>query len=288
MLTTILSGLSLGAVFMIVAVGYNVVFIASGIFNFAQAQFLMIGTFIALQAGQTLNLPLWVTVLLCALVGGLVGGLEENLAVRRLLGKSAHGELITTLGFGTVLSGVALLFFGSDAQKVTYFQDAGSVDIFGGRTNWVDLLVIISAVALAAVVGLVTRKTMLGLASLATSEDRQAAQLRGVSVTWLALGAFVIAGALVAATGPLVGAKTFAAYNLGDDVAVKAFVAITVGGIGSYRGVIIGGFVVGLLEVFASRYLGFEWQNIVVFVFLLVILVVLPRGLFGTKKERTV
>src|SRR5690606_40952822 len=95
----------------------------------------------------------------------------------------------------------------------------------------------------------------IGIVSLASSEDRQAAMLRGIDVKWLALGAFVVAGALVAAVAPVIAAKTYATYHLGDILAVKAFVALAIGGFGSYAGVLIGGFVVGLLEAFSARYI---------------------------------
>lgn len=288
MMTTIWAGLSLGAVFAIVAIGYNVVYIASRVFNFAQAQFVMIGAFIALEAGRTAQLPLWLTIILCALAGGIVGALEELGAVRWLRGRGAHNELVTTLGVATLLSGIALVVFGSNPQRIPYFTDLAPLDLLGGRVLLVELLVILAAVAVAVAVGIVTQRTMIGLASLATSEDREAGALRGINAGWLAIGAFVIAGALLAALGPLIGAKTFAVYNLGDLLAVKAFVALAIGGFGSYAGAVVGGFGVGLIEVFAARYLGSEWPNITVFVLLLIVLLVIPQGIFGRRTGRTV
>ncbi|CAN5230900.1 branched-chain amino acid ABC transporter permease [soil metagenome] len=288
MVTTILAGLSVGAVYTIVAIGYNVVFISSRVFNFAQAQFLMIGAFVALEAGQRFGLPLWSAIILCAVVGGIIGGLEEVLAIRRLSGRGVHNELVTTLGVGTILSGIGLVLFGSDPKQTTYFTDEAPFSFLGGRVVMVDLLLILVAILLAGIVGLITRKSMIGLASLATSEDRQAGMLRGVNVKQLAFLAFILAGALVAATGPLVAAKTFASYQLGDHLAVKAFVALAIGGFGSYTGAVVGGFVVGLLEMFGARYLGSEWQNISVFILLLIVLLVLPNGIFGRKTERVV
>lgn len=288
MVTTIIAGLSIGAIYTIVAIGYNIVFISSKVFNFAQAQFLMIGSFVALEAGQMLGLPLWLAIIVCAVVGGIIGGLEEVLAIRRLSGKGAHNELVTTLGVGTILSGAALVVFGSDPKQVTYFQGEQPFTFLGGRLVLVDLLIILVALLLAGIVGLITRKSMLGLASLATSEDRHAGMLRGINVKSLAFFAFIIAGALVAATGPLVAAKTYATYDLGDTLAVKAFVALAIGGFGSYWGAVVGGFVVGLVEMFGARYLGTDWQNITVFVLLLVVLLVLPNGIFGRNNERVV
>lgn len=287
MMTTIWAGLSLGAIFAIVAIGYNIVYIASRVFNFAQAQFVMIGAFIALGAGSAFDLPLWLTIILCALVGGLVGALEELGAIRWLRGRGAHNELVTTLGVATFLSGIALVVFGANPQRLPYFGEA-PLDLAGGRVLLVELLIILAAIVLAVAVGIITKRTMVGMASLATSEDREAGALRGINAGALAIGAFVIAGALLAAMGPLIGAKTFAIYNLGDLLAVKAFVALAIGGFGSYAGAVVGGFGVGLIEVFAARYLGSEWPNITVFVLLLIVLLVIPQGIFGRRTGRTV
>jgi branched-chain amino acid transport system permease protein len=288
MMTTIFSGLSLGAIYVIVAIGYNIIFISSRVFNFAQAQFIMVGGFVALVAARQFNLPLWLAILLCAVIGGALGGLEELLAIRRLAGRGAHNELVTTLGVATMLSGIALLIFGSDPTRAPYFADANAFDFLGGRVNIVDLLLIVVAAVLATIVGVVTRSTLFGLASLATSEDRQAGMLRGINVKRLALLAFIIGCAVVAATGPLVTAKTYLSFDLGDTLAVKAFVALAIGGIGSYPGAVVGGFFVGLVETFAARYLGSQWQNITVFVLLLIVLLALPNGIFARRTERVV
>ena len=287
MLVTLLSGLALGAVYAIVAVGYNIVFIASGILNFAQAQFLMLGTFVALEAHRMAGVPFALAIVLSIAVGAAAGGLEEVLAIRKL-GRGAHAELVTTLGAGTIISGIVLAVFGSDAQTVPYLQGLGGTTIFGARTNWVDLIIVGAAVVVAIAVDQVTRRSALGLASRATSEDRQAAQLRGVNVKWLGFGAFVVAAALVAGAGALVGIKTFAVYSLGDDLAVKAFVALTLGGFGSYYGALFGGLAVGVLEVAAARYFGTNWQNIAVFILLLAVLLIAPSGIFTRTRERVV
>jgi branched-chain amino acid transport system permease protein len=247
----------------------------------------MIGAFVALEIGRLAQLPLPVVMVLCAVVGGVLGALEEILAVRRLYGKNSHNELVTTLGASTILSGLALVIFGSDPQSLSYVDDS-TFDLLGGRIAMADILIILAAILLAGIVALVTRKTMVGLSSLATSEDREAATLRGINVKGLALGAFAVAGAAVAAAGPLVAQKTYATYNLGDSLAVKAFVALAIGGFGSQLGAVIGGFGVGFLETFAARYIGSEWRNIAVFVVLLIIMMVRPQGIFGRRVERAV
>jgi branched-chain amino acid transport system permease protein len=287
-MTLVWSSVSLGAVYAIVAIGYNIVFIASRVFNFAQAQFVMLGAFVALQGGNVLHLPLWLTLILCAVIGGVVGALEEILAVRRLYGRDSHAELVTTLGVSTILSGLALINFGPQAQTVPYFANDPTYTFLGGRLGLSDILIVLVAVLLAGIVALVARKTMIGLSSLAASEDRDAAMLRGINVKLIALGSFVAAGAAIAVTGPFVSAKTFVSYDLGDNLAVKAFVALAIGGFGSQLGAVVGGLAVGFFETYAARFLGSDWRNIAVFVILLIVMSIRPNGIFGRRAGRTV
>ncbi len=292
MVTTLLAGLSLGAIYAIVGIGYNIVFISSRVFNFAQAHFLMIGAFVMVELGQVFHLPFGLTLLIGAAVGAAIGALEELLAIRRLAtrmnGPSGHSELVTTLGIATILTGLAVAFFGSDPQQITELANLPAFDLLGGRTNTIDVLLIAAAIVLALIVGLVTRRTMVGLSSLAASEDRSAAMLRGVNVSSLGLIAFAVAGGLLALLGPLVAAKTYATYDLGDTLAVKSFVSVAIGGFGSYFGAVLGGFIVGVLEMVSAFYLGSQWQSLVVFVLLLVVLVALPNGITGRARERAV
>lgn len=287
-MTLVWSSIALGAVYAIVAIGYNIVFIASRVFNFAQAQFVMIGAYVAVVAGTTLGLPLPVALLLCAIVGAVLGMIEEFVAVRWLYTRDQHNVLVTTLGAATILSGVALVTFGSQPRTVPYFDSSTTLDLLGGRVGVADLLVIAVAAALAILVALITRRTTIGLTALAAAEDRSAAMLRGINVRWLAVGAFALAGAALAVAGPVVASKTYVNFDLGDNLAVKGFVVLAIGGYGSQTGAIIGGLAVGFLEIFAARYLGSDWRNVAVFVVLLVIMAIRPHGIFGRAEGRTV
>lgn len=286
MVTTLWAGLAIGAVYAIVAIAYNIVFVATKVFNFAQAYILMIATFIAYQIGTGLGLPLWLAVIVCGVIGGLIGVLEELVAIRPLRTMKEHSEMITTLGFGVVLSGVALLIWGSQPLRVPFFQDVKTLDLLGGRVEIGELLIILAAIVIGLAAWLVSRKSMLGLAALATSEDRDAAMLRGINVNWLSISAFATAAALVAFVAPIVATKTFATFHLGEFLTVKAFLVVAIGSFGSYIGALVGGAVVGVLEVASSRYLGSEWSEIAVFVLLLVVLLVVPNGIFARNKNQ--
>ncbi len=285
-MTTIWAGLAIGAVYALVAVGYNVVFTASGAFNFAHAQLMMLGIFVAYAGTVTLKLPIVVVFLLAAAVVGVVGAVEERVAIRPVSGTEGH--LITTVGMASLLDGASQLIWGNQALQVPFFGPAGVWQLAGGRVLPVELLLIVVAVVLTVALVVVGRRTMLGLALLAVAEDREAALLRGVNVRRVALGAFVFSGLLAGALGPVIGPKTFAVATLGSALALKGFVALAMGGFGSLPGGLIGGLAVGLIEASTSRWLGSDYADLMVFGVLLLILLVRPTGLFGRVRERMV
>ncbi|EHR50314.1 branched-chain amino acid ABC-type transport system, permease component [Saccharomonospora marina XMU15] len=285
-MTLLWSGLGLGAVYALVAIGYNIVYISSHSFNFAHAQLLMVGTFVAYTGLVTLHLPVLVVALMATLTVMLLAALEERFAVRPV---SDHKtQLVTTLGVATLLNGATQLIWGSEPLTVPFFASDELLDVLGGRVYPVELALLAVAVLLVVLLGLLGRRTLLGLALLGMSEDREAATLRGINVRRLAFAAFAFSGALAGVLGLFVGPKTFAVATLGVALAVKGFVAMAIGGFGSLPGALVGGLSVGLIETFAALRLGSEYSGITVFVVLIVILLVRPSGLFTRTRERAV
>ncbi|WP_182358862.1 branched-chain amino acid ABC transporter permease [Tomitella gaofuii] len=285
-MTIVLSGLALGAVYALVAIGYNIVFISSSTFNFAQAQLMMVGTFVAYTGLVTWDLPVIVVALLAAAVVAVIAGIEDLTAVWPV--KDRHTQLVTTLGVATLLGGACQLIWGNQPLSVPFLSYNDPVDFLGGRTYPVELALIAAAVLLVAVLTWLSKRTMLGQALIGISEDTEAATLRGISVRKLALGAFVFSGALAGVLGLLVGPKTFAVATLGTALAIKGFVALAIGGFGSLPGCLIGGFVVGLAESLTALHWGAQYSSLMVFAVLLVLLLARPTGLFGRTAERVV
>ncbi len=285
-MTPIWSGLSIGAVYALVAIGYTVVYIAYTTFNFAHAQLMMLAIFVSYWGFVVADLPVVLVFAIAAVGVGLVALIEEFIAIRPV--KGAHAHLVTTLGMATLLDGVTRLIWGDQVLKVPPVGSDATLTLLGGRVGAVELVLIISVVAIGGLLTLYSRRSLTGLALLAMAEDRDAALLRGINVKFLALGAFVFTGVLAGLTGPLVGPKTFAVATLGAALALKGFVAVAIGGFGSLPGAVIGGFVVGLVESLSGRWLGSAYPTIMVFVVLLLILMLKPAGLFGKTKERVV
>lgn len=285
-MTLIWGGLALGAVYALVAVGYNIVFISSKTFNFAQAQLMMIGAFVAYSGLVTWGLPWPVVIVLAAAAVAVAAAIEERLAIRPV--KDMHNVLVTTLGAAIFLDGVAQLTWGSQPLTVPFFGGDDAITFLGGRVYPVELALI--ALSIVLVLGLMqfSRRSITGLALLGMSEDREAAQLRGVNVRRLAFMAFVATGMIAGAVGVFVGPKTFAVSTLGAALALKGFVALAIGGFGSMPGALVGGAMVGLAESLAGRYLGGAYANLTVFLILIAVLMLRPAGLFVRSRERVV
>ncbi|MCW3841490.1 branched-chain amino acid ABC transporter permease [Micromonospora yasonensis] len=285
-MTPIWSGLSIGAVYALIAIGYNVVFIAYTTFNFAHAQLMMFAIFVTYWGLVVAELPVLLIFAIAAVGVGLIALLEEFVAIRPV--KGAHAHLVTTLGMATLLDGTTRLIWGDQVLKVPAVGSDATFTLLGGRISVPEVVLVVSVVAIAVAMIVYSRRSLTGLALLAMAEDRDAALLRGINVKRLALGAFVFTGVLAGLTGPLVGPKTFAVSTLAAALALKGFVALAIGGFGSLPGALLGGFLVGLVESLTGRWLGSQLPTIMVFVVLLLILMLKPTGLFGTTRERMV
>ncbi|GAA2828102.1 branched-chain amino acid ABC transporter permease [Kribbella solani] len=289
-MTTVWAGLATGALYSLVAIGYNVVLLTSGVFNFANAQLVMLSTFVAYLGLHTLGLPVPIAMLLGAVAVAAVAMVLERVAVRPLLTKSGdgHGTLITTIGFGVLVAGLVKLIWGTDPLRVEPVVSGDPVSILGGTVQPNDLVLIVLVLAMGCGLHWWSRTTRHGLASLASAENRNAAMLRGINTRGLGVAAFAVAGAAAGLLGIFVATRTYAIASLGDGLAMFGFVAIAIGGAGSQLGGLLGGFTVGLIYSFSARYLGSEYPQIAVFFLFLLILLVRPQGLFTRTVERAV
>jgi branched-chain amino acid transport system permease protein len=285
-LTIIWSGLTDGALYALVAMGFNLVLTSTAVLNFAQGALVMLGTFIAYWALVTLKVPIVLAVILGITAGFLMGCVTELVAIRplsrgrRWIGTST--ELITTVAVATALSGMAAVIWGTQPLAVP-FPGENSISFLGGEVAPVSLTLIGLAIAFGVAIHLWYRHTLTGLACLASAEDRVAAALRGIRVRRLSLGSFGAAGALAGIVGLLAAPVTYSFYSLGDTLALSGFVALALGGLGSQLGCLIGGFLTGVVGALSARYIGGNYQDIATFVLLLLALGIRPGGLIKTQ-----
>lgn len=285
MVTAVYAGLSTGAIYALIAIGYNITLISSGVLNFAFANTLVLGGFVAISTTQA-GLPLPLTLLICAAVCTLTSVIVERAAIR-FMPATAHAELITTLGAATVITAVIALIWGSDPLRLSLF-DQRPLDLLGGRVQPVNLILIGLPVLFGVALHLLLKHTRFGLTSRAQATDREATMLRGVDVRWLSVAAFAVAGVFAGLTGPFVMMSTTASPWLAIIFALKGFVALALGGIGSQVGAVTAGFIVGLVESFVALWLGPFYGSYAVFVVFVIVLLVRSRGLFGKRTLRSV
>jgi branched-chain amino acid transport system permease protein len=285
---TLWLGLCTGCVYVLVATGFNMVFVASGSFNFAQPQFLVLGTFLAYASVFTWHVSAWVALPVGLVVGAVIGAAEERLAIRPVMSKGINAELVTMVGWSVVMQGIILLIWKENPLAVKGIAPDHVFTVLSTRVTASQLLLVVVALALAVGLHVWSHVTMLGIASLATSEDREIAMLRGINVQRLAVGAFAAAGGLLCAMGPIAGPTTFAVYSLGDTVVLYAFLAMAIGGFGHNIGAIIGGLGLGVFQAEISLHWGDKWISVLTFALLLSVLLLRPQGLFGERNERVV
>ena len=287
-MTILWAGLSVGAIYTLVALGYNIPLAQAGVFNFAQGQIVVFGTFFAWFIMGDRGWPWWVAVIGGAITGGLIAAVEELVAIRPVIEKGSHAVLVTTVGASVVIEGVLLATWGSTTRSVNFFAGNNGFSLLGGRLLPVDLWLIVAAFVFSLGLHAVSRYTLWGLTGRATTDDMAAAVVRGVNVGRLRIGAFVLAGALGGAFGPLIGPVAGIDVTTGISLTIFGFVALALGGFGSFPGCLVGGMVIGLVDSYASRYFGVAYPPLILFGLLILILLLKPTGLFGQRGLRVV
>lgn len=285
-MTVAWSGLSVGAIYALLAVTLNVIYTSVGIFNFAQGAILTLGVYVAYAASSEGHLAVVPSVILGAAVCAVSGLVEARIVL--LPRARGRNELMTTVGAATVLTGAVGLIWGENDLQVESPVSSKAITLLGGRVDPDQLVLIGLAVIATVALSLWYRFTLSGLSALAVAEDRDAARIRGINVVRKSFGAFAFAGGLAGFTGLAVGSQTYAYPDLGSSLVLFAFVAFVLGGSGSVGGSLLGGFVIGMVEEFSARYIGVLYSDLIVLGLLLGILIILPNGLFGKSSVRTV
>lgn len=283
LLQTAIDGLMVGGLYTTVALGITLVFGLVGILNFAHGQMVMLGAYVAFFTVAS-GMPFWLGLTLAALSMALVGGVLERFIFRRTLTDPMAG-LTVSLGIIMIVENLAAGAFTPNPR----FMDAplegswqwGPVTLPAQR-----LLVLAVAVALIAVFYIFLRKARLGKAIRAMAQNRQGASLVGVRTTQVSAAIFVIGSALAGAAGALYASLYSISPYMGMTPLMKGFILAAFGGLGSVPGAILAGFLLGMSESFGARYLSAAFRDGYGFVLLIVVLLVLPNGLLGTRKGR--
>lgn len=278
-LQTLIGGLSLGAIYALVAMGFSLVYRTMGLVNFAHADVLMIGAYAASTFYMSTRLPFALAMALAIAVTGLIGLFIERV-LRPLENKDFTLMLIGTIGFGMVLQAVAVLIWGATGRAVSSPVGGAPLEFAGLRVRTYDLVVLaIAAVAVVLLAGFLQR-TKLGAAMQAVAMDHEAATAVGIHVGRSNAIAFAIGAGLAALAGGLVGPLLYVNPTMGGTIGIKGFAAAMLGGCGNIPGAIAGGFAIGILDSFAAGHFQ-GYSELVVFLVFTVAIMIRPTGLFG-------
>ena len=269
----LISGISLGSIYALIALGYTMVYGIAKMLNFAHGDVIMIGAYVAYVSISTLNLSPFFAVLIAVVTCTLLGILIERVAYKPLRNSSPLTVLITAIGVSYLLQNIALLIFGSKAVNFTSVVSLPAFEIVPGLTVTGETAVTIFI-----------NHTKAGQAMLAVSEDRGAAQLMGVNVNGTISLTFAIGSALAAIAAVLLCSSypVLSPYT-GAMPGIKAFVAAVFGGIGSIPGAMIGGILLGVIENLSKAYISSQMSDAIVFLILIIVLLVKPTGILGKK-----
>lgn len=285
-LSYLISGISLGSIYAIIALGYTMVYGIAKMLNFAHGDVIMIGGYMAYMATTEFGWSPIPSTLFAMIVCTLLGLIIEQLAYKPLRRAPSLAVLITAIGVSYFLQNAALLIWSANPKSFTTIVPFGSLRLFGGRLIVSGTAIVTILICLFIIVGLqaIVNKTKVGKAMRAVSEDKDAAQLMGVSVNRTISMTFAIGSALAALAGVLLAsAYPILMPTSGAMPGIKAFTAAVFGGIGSIPGAFLGGILLGIIEILGKAYISTQLSDAIVFSVLIIILLVKPTGLLGKK-----
>ena len=283
-LNHLLNGISLGSVYAIIALGYTMVYGIAKMLNFAHGDVIMVGAYICFFAVSSFSLPPVIGVLLAMALCTVLGMVIERLAYKPLRQATSLAVLITAIGVSYFLQNGAQLLWTSNIKMFPSFFSSQPIELFGGELKVSVAAVVTVAACIVIMLALTwfTGRTKMGKAMRACSEDKSAAQLMGINVDATISMTFAIGSALAAIAGVLFcSVYPTLTPTTGSMPGIKAFTAAVFGGIGSIPGALLGGLLLGIIEIFASGYLSSELSLAIVFGVLIVVLLVKPSGLLG-------
>ena len=287
----LINGISIGAVYAIIALGYTMVYGIAKMLNFAHGDVIMVGAYISFCVTNYLGLPAIVSVIAAMVVCTVLGILIEGLAYKPLRGTPSLAVLITVIGVSYFLQNTAQLIWSSSPKNFTSIVNIKPMAIFGGQLTITGemIVTVLTAVVVMLVLTWFTTRTKMGKAMRAVSEDRDAAQLMGINVNQTISMTFAIGAALAAVAGVLLCSTVpMLQPTTGSMPGIRAFTAAVFGGIGSIPGAMIGGILLGIIENFAKAYLSTQFSDAIVFGVLIIILLVKPAGLMGKQIQEKV
>jgi branched-chain amino acid transport system permease protein len=278
----LLAGITVGSAYALAAVGFTIIYNTSGVINFAQGEFIMLGGMLSVALAAT-GMPFPLALLLGVLAAGAVGLLIEKIAIEPARNAEVVALIIITIGVSLIIRGVVQVWLGKGTHTLKAFSGDTPINLAGAtllpQSLWVLGATFLIVIALAWFFG----RTLLGKAMLATSYNRLAAQLAGINTRMVLLLSFGLSAVLGAVGGILIAPITYTSYDAGIMLGLKGFVAAVLGGLGGGMGAIAGGLILGVAEAMTAGYVSSSYKDAVPFILILLILFFRPQGMFGKK-----
>jgi len=277
----IISGIGLGSMYGLIALGFHVTYVVSSTVNFSQGSAMMLGAVLGYTFGVRLQWPMPLAVLAALMLCGLFGLAVERMLVRPFAERGSNGWLMATVAGGIVLENATLFTFGKEPRSFPSWLAEKPVDVFGAGAYPLQLVIPLAGLGIAVVLHLVLHRTRIGKALLAVVQNPDAARLMGIDVR-LAIAASYAASTVLAGIAGLLIAPLFSVHSeMGTLFGIKAFAVAILGGLTSAWGVMLAGLAYGLIEAMATAYLGSVYTQIVAFSVVILALTAMPNGLFG-------
>lgn len=278
----LLSGITIGSTYALAALGFSIIYNASGVINFAQGEFIMLGGMSAAVLVAS-GVPLPLAILLAVAISGIIGLIVEKLAIEPAKNAEVVTLIIITIGASLFLRGLVQVWLGKGTRALSPFSGESPLEVLGATMLPQSLWVLGVTLAVVIVLAWFFNRTLFGKAMLATSHNKLAAQLVGINTKLILMASFGLAAALGAVGGIIIAPITNTSYDIGVMLGLKGFVAATLGGLGSGMGAVAGGLLLGVVEAMTAGYISSAYKDAVPFVLILLVLFFMPRGLFGAK-----
>jgi branched-chain amino acid transport system permease protein len=287
LLQFVFSGLTVGAVYALVGLGFTLIYNSSGIINFAQGEFVMLGGMITVFAALA-GVPLFWAAVIAIVIATILGIALHRCAIEPARGASPVVLIVITIGASIFLQGVAQQVFDKRFHSLPAFVSGEPLRAGGAAILPQSVLVLASAAIIVVGLWAFVDRTLFGKALIAIAANRLAAQLIGIDTRKLIDFSFALSAAIGAIAGILITPITLTSYDVGTVLALKGFAAAMLGGMGSAVGAVVGGLVLGLLEALSAGYISSNYKDAVAFLIILLVLVFMPQGLFGRARVERV
>lgn len=284
----LVSGFSTGAIYALIGLGFSIIFNATGIINFAQGEFVMLGGMLSVFSLTVLQLSLPVAIIFSIACSTLVGVVFERLTIRPLKNATPLNLVIITIGGSILLRGLAMLVWGKDTHSLPMFSGSEPIQIAGATILPQHLWIFAVTILVLAANKIFFNYSISGKAMRACSSNRLAASLVGIDVRRMVMFSFTLSSAMGAMAGIIIAPLTMTSYDVGVMLGLKGFCAAIIGGMSAGLGTVLGGVILGVIEALGAGLISSGYKDAIAFVILLLILFLRPQGLFGKAETERV